>query len=180
MNSLVHHTMKPSKPYKAFASLWVSLDLYSEMSYTSTFIDVRVSVTRVNCNLPPCLKKQTNRWFPLLSTLLIPSERGFFSHQIIPQVSGHLLGVLQFNTDRNYQELELTLQFKGCHTIVFPTSHANCKAQAITCTLVIFSAVSCDALLKVNNLLEQLTELREALFLLSLIYNKECNLGTAK
>lgn len=40
--------------------------------------------------------------------------------------------------------------------------------------------MSCDPLLKFKNLLEQLTELREALFLLLPIYYKEYNLGTAK
>lgn len=83
------------------------------------------SVTGVNCNVPTPPKK--NCWFPLLSTLLISSEWGFFPHQPIPQVCGHQLGVLQFNTDRKYQELELTPQFKGSVHNTLP--HFICRLQ---------------------------------------------------
>lgn len=42
-----------------FASLWISLHLYSEMSFATKFMGVRVSVIEMNYNVHPPPKKKT-------------------------------------------------------------------------------------------------------------------------
>lgn len=87
MDSLVHHTyheaisalqVRFGRNREAFASLWIPLALYSKMLRTTTFLGVRVSVIRVNYNVPLPQKKTKNCQFLLLSTLLTQSEWAVF------------------------------------------------------------------------------------------------------
>ena len=121
-----------------FASLWISLNLYSEMSFATKFMGVRVSVIEVNYNVYPPQKKTL---FPLLSTLLTENEWGFFPHQPIPQLSRHQLGVLQFNSDTNNQELKPTPEVMSHKTV----PHFGCQFQVPSCHLYFSRLYFCVA-----------------------------------
>ena len=103
------------------------------------------------------------------NTTLLTPERGFPARQTV-LYDTNWVSCSHFSPDTIYPELALDPTNEGLSAMKLPPLY---KSQAITSEQSAINQGSYDPLLRLSNLLKHLTELRETLTFISLLYNKE-------